>query len=320
MFLNFYADWCRFSGLLQPIFEEAANRVSKSSINPTCQHLHTSLWQTHIFPRHQIHDLYPETGQVVMGKVDCDAETSISSRFQISKYPTLKLIVNGQPAKREYRGARTADAFVEFIKKQLSDPIIEVHALRDLEKLDAKQRIIVGYFDRRDQPEYQTFKRVALNLKDDCKFYAGFGEPVAQMHPPGTPIVVFRPDTDLSHANDQTFDGSLGSIDELSIWTQQKCVPLVREITFDNAEELTEEGLPFLILFHSADDLDSVKDYKLIVEQQLIGEKRECCFPYIRELLSIFRNDPAYSLHALDWNTDVLSPNVTIVQSKKGKP
>lgn len=52
-------------------------------------------------------------------------------------------------------------------------------------------------------------------------------------------------------------------------------MPLVREITFENAEELTEEGLPFLILFHGTDDNESVKDYKTIVETQLIGEKRK---------------------------------------------
>jgi hypothetical protein len=38
------------------------------------------------------------------------------------------------------------------------------------------------------------------------------------------------------------------SYDEFSIWAADKCTPLVREITFENAEELTEEGLPFLIL------------------------------------------------------------------------
>lgn len=212
---------------------------------------------------------------MVLGKVDCDDETAIASRFQISKYPTLKLIVNGQPAKREYRGARTADAFVEFIKKQLIDPVIEYHTLRDLEQLDGKQRIIVGYFDRKDQNEYKIFKRVATTLKDDCKFYVGFGETVAQMHPPGQPIVVFRPDTERTHADDQTYEGGLVNADELAAWAQQKCVPVVREITFDNAEELTEEGLPFLILFHDSDDTESVKDFKLIVETQLLGEKRK---------------------------------------------
>lgn len=48
-----------------------------------------------------------------------------------------------------------------------------------------------------------------------------------------------------------------------------------REITFENAEELTEEGLPFLILFHASNDTESIKSYKFIVESQLISEKRK---------------------------------------------
>lgn len=83
-----------------------------------------------------------------MGKVDCEKETAVASRFQITKYPTLKIIRNGQPLKREYRGQRSAEAFLDFVKKQLEDPIKEFHNLKDLEKLDSKKRIIVGYFDR----------------------------------------------------------------------------------------------------------------------------------------------------------------------------
>lgn len=217
----------------------------------------------------------PEAGRVVLGKVDCDQEGALASRFHVSKYPTLKIIRNGVPVKREYRGQRSADAFVEFVKKQLEDPIIEFHSLKDLEQLDARRRIVVGYFDRRDQPEYSIFRRVATNLKEDCQFHVGFGDIVAQMHPPGQPIVAFRPDIELSRENDETYTGSLTSLDELSVWVQQKCVPFVREITFENAEELTEEGLPFLILFHSGKDTETVKDYKTIVETQLISEKRK---------------------------------------------
>lgn len=220
-------------------------------------------------------EAFPDVGRVVMGKVDCDKESALASRFHISKYPTLKIIRNGLPIKREYRGQRSADAFLEFVKKQLEDPIVEFQSLKDLEKLDTKKRIVVGYFDRRDQPEYTIFRRVATNLKEDCQFHVGFGDTVAQMHPPGQPIVVFRPDIELSRENDETYTGSLTSLDELNVWVQQKCVPYVREITFENAEELTEEGLPFLILFHASDDMESVKDYKTIVETQLISEKRK---------------------------------------------
>lgn len=95
------------------------------------------------------------------------------------------------------------------------------------------------------------------------------------MHPPGHPIVVFRPDKSRSNEEDETFMGSLSTFDELNIWVSEKCVPMVREITFENAEELTEEGLPFLILFHKPDDTDIVKKYNDIVLTQLISEKRK---------------------------------------------
>lgn len=266
VFINFYAEWCRFSNLLQPVFDEAADKVRAA---------------------------FPEAGKVVMGKVDCDQQSEIAQRFHITKYPTLKIIRNGQPTKREYRGQRSADAFLDFVKKQLEDPIKEFHNVKELDNLDTKKRIIVGYFDRRDQQEYQTFRRVATNLKEDCHFHVGFGDNVAQMHPPGQPIIVFRPDVALTNENDDTYKGSLANFDELNIWVQEKCVPLVREITFENAEELTEEGLPFLILFHASGDTTSIKDYKMIVETQLLGEKRKCldyrsrdhidCFPSHRE-------------------------------------
>ncbi|XP_040173521.1 endoplasmic reticulum resident protein 44 isoform X1 [Anopheles arabiensis] len=253
--INFYADWCRFSNILQPIFDEAAEKVQAA---------------------------FPDPGKVVMGKVDCDRESSVASRFHITKYPTLKVLRNGQPTKREYRGARTVEAFTEFIKKQLEDPIREFQNIKDLEQLDSKKRIVVGYFDRRDMPEYNTFRRVATNLKEDCQFHVGFGDVVQALHPPGYstshPIIVFRPDVAVSNENDETYMGDLKSFDELNIWVQEKCVPLVREITFENAEELTEEGLPFLILFYAPGDLESIKDYKAIVQMDLISEKQNVNF------------------------------------------
>ena len=62
------------------------------------------------------------------------------------------------------------------------------------------------------------------------------------------------------------YTGEIGAYETLQAWGSDKCVPLVREITFENAEELTEEGLPFLILFHHPDDKEvrmslAKKDY-----------------------------------------------------------
>ena len=251
VFINFYTQWCRFSNLLAPIFEEAATKVRKA---------------------------FPEAHRVVMAKVDCDRESSIASRFHITKYPTLKVIRNGQPTKREYRGQRSVEAFEEFIKKQLEDPIKEFYELKELTTLDDKKRMIIGYFDRKNIPEYAMFRRVATNLKDDCQFHVGFGNASQAMHPPGEPIIVFRSDKALSNDEDVTYHGSLNNFDELNVWAQEKCVPVVREITFENAEELTEEGLPFLILFHAPDDVDSVKTYKDVVTGTLLNEKQNVNF------------------------------------------
>lgn len=60
------------------------------------------------------------------------------------------------------------------------------------------------------------------------------------------------------------------------MWATDNCLPLVREITFENAEEITEEGLPFLLFFYHPDDLESVKLYKDIVGTHLLQEKRKC--------------------------------------------
>lgn len=56
-------------------------------------------------------------------------------------------------------------------------------------------------------------------------------------------------------------------------WLTDKCVPLVREITFENAEELTEEGLPFLILFRSVGDKLSEKIFQDSVANELADMK-----------------------------------------------
>ncbi|MCL4155115.1 UNVERIFIED_CONTAM: hypothetical protein GTU68_040458 [Idotea baltica] len=189
--------------MLAPTWDEAADKVRKD---------------------------FPDETKVVIAKVDCDTETSIASRFHITKYPTLKLLRNGQAAKREYRGQRSADAIATFIKEQLRDPITKIVSLDDLKDLDKKKRTIVGYFEKEDAPEYEVFKKVSTNLKEDCLFYAGFGEAVRPMHPPGESIVAFKSSVTKE---DEVFRLNLNSYDELSIWATERCIPLVREITFE---------------------------------------------------------------------------------------
>lgn len=105
----------------------------------------------------------------------CDA-ADIGTKFHINKYPTLKYVVNGQLAKKEYRGQRSAEALVKFVVEQNTDPIAEITDLAELQGMDDTKRYLLGYFDSRDSDEYRTFLRTAMSLKDECVFRAGFGE------------------------------------------------------------------------------------------------------------------------------------------------
>lgn len=128
---------------------------------------------------------FGESGRVAMCRVNCDAYPDIAKRFLITKYPTLKISLNGDVMKREYRGQRSAEALSQFVTEQLQDPIKTINHVDDLKGLDAKRRIMIAYFPQYNSFDYDAFRRVAANLKDDCEFYAGFGSIIAQVHQGG---------------------------------------------------------------------------------------------------------------------------------------
>ncbi|XP_028836547.1 endoplasmic reticulum resident protein 44 [Denticeps clupeoides] len=241
--VNFYADWCRFSQMLHPIFEEASNVAREE---------------------------YPDQTQVVFARVDCDQHSDIAQRYRISKYPTLKLFRNGMMMKREYRGQRSVTAIADFIRQQKVDPIKEMLSLEELGSVDRSKRTIIGFFDQKESENYRTFEKVANILRDDCVFLAAFGE-VSKPERFSGDNVIYKPPGES--VPDMVYLGTLTNFDLAYAWSQDKCVPLVREITFENGEELTEEGIPFLILFHLKEDAESLEKFQHEVARQLISEK-----------------------------------------------
>lgn len=123
--------------------------------------------------------------------------------------------------------------------------------------------------------EYKVLRKVARDLKDDCKFYWVTGAAAAAhltTENQNSVLLQFKPARATPSPSDLIFPSSLKSYDELSTWATDKCIPLVREITFENAEELTEEGIPFVILFHHPDDKQSVETYTGVVQTELLDQ------------------------------------------------
>ncbi|XP_043211140.1 endoplasmic reticulum resident protein 44-like [Amphibalanus amphitrite] len=240
--INFYADWCRFSNMLEPIWDEGADLVAKKL----------------------------DSKRVLMAKVDCDKEDKLSSRFHITKYPTLKLIRNGHPAKKEYRGQRSAESFLKFLEEEIRDPVRFINSTDDLK--EEKKGQVIGYFESPNSYSYQSFMKMASSLKDECVIIAGFGPEFRAFMPGGEDMVIVRKPSSLDDIA-MPPDVPVTDTARLTDWARRTCVPLVREITFENAEELTEEGLPFLILFHLPEDTETPKRFLRVVEKDLYSEK-----------------------------------------------
>lgn len=244
VFVNFYANWCRFSQMLQPLYDELAIKYKEANPN----------------------------AKVAIVKVDCDAEPNIAAKYHINKYPTLKLIRYGVATKREYRGARSVEAFQNYLNEQLADPVNKLNSVYHINEFDfVKKPSVVGYFEKEDSDNYKTFFKVANLLRENCNFIAGFGDVATPQRTNGDKIVYRTVKGGIPE--DTQYNEELTNQELLYSWSNDRCIKVVREITFENAEELTEEGLPFLILFHKPEDMSSVMTFEREVMRQLVHER-----------------------------------------------
>eukprot|EP00299_Pterocystis_sp_00344_P016752 c8405_g1_i2.p1 GENE.c8405_g1_i2~~c8405_g1_i2.p1 ORF type:complete len:155 (+),score=28.41 c8405_g1_i2:107-571(+) len=69
--------------------------------------------------------------EVTIGQVDCVASKNICSKYEVSGYPTLKLLRRGTVID-EYFGSRTTEGLTEFVRKSVPNlgEEMPIHSLR----------------------------------------------------------------------------------------------------------------------------------------------------------------------------------------------
>ena len=79
--------------------------------------------------------------------------------------------------KKEYRGARSAEAFVNYIKEQLNSPLKVGQSFDELSKhlIESTKRTIIGYFADTNNENYKVYLKLSSILRDSCGFVAGVG-------------------------------------------------------------------------------------------------------------------------------------------------
>lgn len=242
MIVNFYANWCRFSQMLKPVYAAAARELAGE-------------------------------GNVRLGSIDCEAADTVQTRQanHISKYPTIKVYRRGVALKSEYRGQRSPQAIAAYVRGLLAEPVLEVNNNEEVEgHIQRHRRAVIGHFGGPEHEHMKNFETVATRLRDDCHFLIYKSSPVAGES--GSSIM-FK-----SKIEEATYDGDGNDEQALFDWAREHCSPLVREITFENGEELTEEGLPFLILFYDPANHDPVVEFTKEVKARLSGERGQVNF------------------------------------------
>ncbi|OZC11051.1 hypothetical protein X798_01877 [Onchocerca flexuosa] len=240
VFVAFCADWCPFSRRLRPVFEEAAATFAQE--NPTAN--------------------------VIWALVDSVEQAKIADKYSVSKYPTMKVFINGELANKEYRSTRSVEALTEFVKRQLSSSIKDFANKKDLEQqMDKSKRNVIAYFADKNSDEYRSFQKIATILREDCAFWVGINEDLKAVS--GSMMHFRDPDTE----DEQKFTGNFTDYNYVKQWLTDKCIPLVREVTFENVEELTEEGLPFLLFFRNPENKEDDKKFTELVMRELYDQK-----------------------------------------------
>jgi endoplasmic reticulum resident protein 44 len=67
---------------------------------------------------------------------------------------------------------RQADAFMDYLRKQVETTITKLSTPSDLVTLDVNKRYVIGHFDDENSENYKTFTKVASLLRDECNFVA----------------------------------------------------------------------------------------------------------------------------------------------------
>jgi len=155
----------------------------------------------------------------------------------------------------------------DYLRKQIESPIIKIS---DLLKFNFQKPSIIGYFNDQNSSNFQRFSKIANLLRDDCDFIQLINDEQRN------DFVYFR----SLNGENESYNGSLNNEELFYIWSNKKCSPLIKEITFENAEELTDEGLPFLILFHHQNDQQSILLFEKQIYKELLHHKCKTKFDF----------------------------------------
>ncbi|KAJ1354866.1 hypothetical protein KIN20_011939 [Parelaphostrongylus tenuis] len=238
VFTMFGVNWCPHTNRLRPLFNEAAE----------------------IFKQNH------PSSDVIWAKVDCEAQSSLCKRYSVHGYPTVRVFIHGVVMDGEYRGKRDVPHLIAYVVKQYTGPIREFKDDLDLEtKLNRSSCNVVAYIQRGGEP-YKNLFTIAELLGKHCTIWM-LEEKLAQN------LTKFHIYFKAQGKVRSDFAGDLDDYMALKQWMAVECLSLVKEVTFENVDSITEEGRPLLVYFRDPEKNKEDQMFIDVVIRELLEER-----------------------------------------------
>mmetsp|Transcript_52749 Transcript_52749/g.47389 ORF Transcript_52749/g.47389 Transcript_52749/m.47389 type:complete len:251 (+) Transcript_52749:101-853(+) len=150
--VEFYAPWCGHCKKLKPVYDVVATAFQNEA-------------------------------NVVVAKVDATEENELGSRYDVKGYPTIKFFPKGSDDVVDYKSARSAQAFVEFLNENAGtrrnmDGTLSRSAGRfpELDTLANKYLTDSGSRDA----TLKELEETCIERDDDCKYYKKYATKIAE--------------------------------------------------------------------------------------------------------------------------------------------
>ncbi|EFO93195.1 hypothetical protein CRE_10167 [Caenorhabditis remanei] len=239
-FVSFTASWCPFSQMLLTSFTDAAITYK---------------------------DKYPER-RTIWGNVDCMNENELSNKYSINKYPTMKVFFYGHLV-TEYRGSRQVQALIDYVEQMENTTSLvklnEVESLTQWQRYAVPQKGTLILWFPRGSPPFELILKAIVLIHDRLTVVV-----------PEVSNLLEHEEHKLWFSLDgehvQNFNGSVTNFKEIMEWVQQRSEGMVRELTFENMEEMVEDGKPMLILLRKKDDKETEKKFVEAIRRELEGD------------------------------------------------
>lgn len=149
--VEFYAPWCGHCQELAPDYAAAAS------------HLAAHHSQSHL----------------ALAKVDATEDTDLAHKYDVQGFPTILFFIDGVP--KDYNGARTKDAIVEWINKKLGPGVQNITAVDQAERiLTGDDKAVLAFLDSLSGAQSDELA-AASRLEDSINFYQTSSPDVAKL-------------------------------------------------------------------------------------------------------------------------------------------